>query len=138
LLERLETRARSLGLDGTEFTGHVPAGDVGGLLAGARFVVVPSLWEEVAGLAAIEAMAAGRPLLVADSGGLPELVRGGEGLSFPAGDARALADGIERLFADTELCVAAGERGLARARLEFSPESHLEGLEAAYRRVVEA
>jgi glycosyltransferase involved in cell wall biosynthesis len=137
LLERLEARARALGLDATRFMGHVSSEEVGRLLAGARFVVVPSLWEEVAGLAAIEAMAAGRPLLVADSGGLPELVRGGEGLSFPAGDTRALADGIERLFADTELCVAAGERGLARARAEFSPESHLEGLEAAYRRVLD-
>jgi glycosyltransferase involved in cell wall biosynthesis len=138
LLERLEARAHDLGLVGTEFTGHVSSEDVGGLLAGARFVVVPSLWEEVAGLAALEAMAAGRALLVADSGGLPELVRGGEGLSFPAGDAQALADGITRLLADAELCVAAGERGLARARAEFSPERHLEGLESAYRRVLGA
>ena len=138
LLERLEARAHAIGLVGTEFTGHVSSDDVGGLLAGARFVVVPSLWEEVAGLAALEAMAAGRALLVADSGGLPELVRDGEGLSFPAGDAQALADGITRLLGDAELCAAAGERGLARARSEFSPERHLEGLESAYRRVLGA
>jgi glycosyltransferase involved in cell wall biosynthesis len=136
LLEELRARAGRLGLAGVEFTGHVPSEEVGGLLAGARFVVVPSVWEEVAGLAAIEAMAAGRPLLVADSGGLPELVRGGEGLSFPPGDARALANGIADLVADDALCAAVGARGLARARAEFSPERHLEGLEAAYRKVV--
>lgn len=135
LLDGLRARAGTLGLARTQFTGHVPSEEVAGLLAGARFVVVPSVWEEVAGLAAIEAMAAGRPLLVADSGGLPELVRDGEGLCFPPGDVTALADGIGNLVADSALCVAAGERGVARARAEFSPERHLEGLEAAYGRV---
>ena len=137
LLEALRARAEGLRLAAVEFTGHVPSEEVAGLLAGARFVVVPSVWEEVAGLAAIEAMAAGRPLLVADSGGLPELVRAGEGLSFPPGDAQALADGIVKLVGDSELCAAAGERGLDRARAEFSPERHLEGLEAAYHKVLD-
>jgi glycosyltransferase involved in cell wall biosynthesis len=43
-------------------------------LMSARVVVVPSLWQEPAGLAALEAMSAGTPLIVYDTGGLAEYV----------------------------------------------------------------
>jgi glycosyltransferase involved in cell wall biosynthesis len=58
----------------------------------ADVVVVPSLWAENAPLVALEARAAGRPVIASNIGGLPELVEDGtDGLLFPPGDADALA-----------------------------------------------
>src|SRR6202051_5059582 len=54
-------------------------------------VVMPSTWEEPAGLAAIEQMMRGRLVIVADIGGLAEVV-GDAGLKFAPGNAVSLAD----------------------------------------------
>jgi glycosyltransferase involved in cell wall biosynthesis len=136
IADDLRASARALGLRRTEFTGHVESSAVPPLLAGARFVALPSRWEEVAGLSALEAMAAGRPLVVADSGGLPELVAGGAGVAYEPSDVDALARHMARFIEDDAACRAAGERGLAFVGAEFSPERHLERLEAAYARVL--
>lgn len=128
--------ARELGLERTEFVGQVPSEQVPALLREARFLALPSLWDENAPLAALEAMAAGRPLLVTEKGGLPELVANGEGLVCEAGDAHDLADKISTLMADAALCEATGRRALARSREEFTPAAHLRRLESAYERVL--
>jgi glycogen synthase len=66
--------------------------------------VVPSLYEPF-GLVALEAMASGCPCIVADTGGLREVVPAGErvGLRFNGGDAEHLGVMIERLLVDVEL-----------------------------------
>ena len=56
------------------FTGYVPNEDVYRYSKSADLQVVPSLWEEAAGLVGVEAMAAGLPLLVTRSGGIQEYV----------------------------------------------------------------
>jgi glycosyltransferase involved in cell wall biosynthesis len=58
----------------------------------ADVLVVPSLWAENAPLVALEARAAGCPVIASDIGGLPELIEDGrDGLLFPPGDSDALA-----------------------------------------------
>ena len=128
--------ARDLGLERTRFVGQVPADTVASHLAGARWVTFASVWDENAPIAALEAMALGRPLLVTRTGGLPELVRNGEGLDCAPGDADGMAEAIGRLVDDEGLCAAAGARARARAEAEFVPDHHLERLDAAYRKVV--
>ncbi|MGH2772190.1 MAG: glycosyltransferase, partial [Actinomycetota bacterium] len=96
----LERRARDLGLRRTTFLGRVPPERVGWLMAAAGWVVLPSLWEENAPLVAGEAMSLGRPLVVSDKGGLPELVRSGGGLVFRAGDQADLAAKLLLLMND--------------------------------------
>ncbi len=70
----------------------------------ADLCVVPSLYEPF-GLVALEAMASGCPCIVADTGGLREVVPVGErvGLRFNGGDAAHLGVMIERLLVDEEL-----------------------------------
>jgi glycosyltransferase involved in cell wall biosynthesis len=128
----LERLAQQLGLERTEFLGRVPFDEVSALLRGCRYLALPSVWDENAPIAALEAMAVGRPLVVTNTGGLPELVRHGEGLLSEPGDDGAMADNIRRLADDLDLCEEAGARARARALAEFSPERHLERLEAAY------
>jgi glycogen(starch) synthase len=70
----------------------------------ADLCVVPSLYEPF-GLVALEAMASGCPTIVADTGGLREVVPGGRrvGLRFRARDSHALARLAEELLADDAL-----------------------------------
>lgn len=132
VLDDLKAMARALGLERTEFRGQLEPSEVAPLLRAARFVALPSTWDENAPLAALEAMAAGRPLLVSRTGGLPELIAGGEGLMFEPGDVAAMSRHITALMDDDELCRALGGRGLARIASEFTPETHLSKLEQAY------
>jgi glycogen synthase len=69
----------------------------------AACVVIPSLYEPF-GVVALEALAGGAPLIVADTGGLAELVGGtGSALLFEPGNAEQLADRIEQLLGDPDL-----------------------------------
>jgi len=64
---------------------------------------VPSIYEPF-GLVALEAMASGCPCIVADTGGLREVVPNADvGLRFRSRDPRALADMIERVLTDDAL-----------------------------------
>ena len=78
-------------------------------------------------LAAVEAMAAGIPVVASAVGGIPELV-GDEGALVPPGDPIELAAAALARFGDAE----AGERGLRRARELCSPEAVAARLAAAY------
>ena len=69
--------------------------DVPDILEQSDVAVLSSHWEGF-GLAAVEAMAAGRPLVATDVGGLHDVVSGA-GILFPHGDDKALAEKIRHL-----------------------------------------
>jgi glycogen synthase len=70
----------------------------------ADLTVVPSIYEPF-GLVALEAMASGCPCLVADTGGLREVVPNGDvGLRFRSRDPESLGQMAERLLTDKSLC----------------------------------
>ena len=86
--------------------------DVARCLAAADVAVLPSLHEGL-GVAALEAMAAGRPVVASRVGGLAEVVVDGEtGRLVPAGDAAALGAALDELAAPpAESTGASGTRG---------------------------
>lgn len=84
--------------------------------ASADMVVMPSRYESF-GLAALEAMACGTPVVASDVGGLSFIVRDGEtGFLVPEGDEQALAECILSLLRDRELRNRMGERAVAVAQ----------------------
>jgi glycogen(starch) synthase len=100
----LRQQARELGLDdhGT-FLGWIGDDVLHSLYRIADLTVVPSIYEPF-GLVALEAMASGCPCLVADTGGLREVVPNEEvGLHFRSRDPRSLGDMAERLLTDGDL-----------------------------------
>jgi glycogen(starch) synthase len=101
----LEEQARRLGLTrhGT-FLGWIGDDVLHSLYRIADLCVIPSIYEPF-GLVALEAMASGCPCIVADTGGLREVVPVGErvGLRFNGGDAEHLGVMIERLLVDAPL-----------------------------------
>lgn len=98
--------------------------------------VLPSLWEGLP-LAALEAMAAGLPVIASDSGGTREAVADGEtGVLFPVGDAPALAAALRRLAGDAALRARLGVAGRERWRERFMAQPMVAATAALYERVV--
>lgn len=118
-----------------EFLGKLDARQMADARLGAAFALLPSTWREVLPFAALEAQAAGLPLIVSGRGGLPELTDAD--LVFPAGDADALAELMARLHRDPETREKAGSRALSRARDRFSEEVFGPRLAAVYDRAIE-
>ena len=118
-LHALRARARALGVaDRVAFTGFVA--DAPGVMRALDVVVHASIRPEPFGLVIAEAMAAGRAVVAADAGGARELVAdGATALTFPAGDAGALAACLERLVADPALRARLGRAAAADAALRF-------------------
>lgn len=117
-------------------TGELRGGSYDEFLDGARILAVPSVCFESFGLAAVEAMARGVPVIVSRIGALAELVQDGEnGLLVPPGDEKALAAALRRLWSDPGLCRRLSAAGRETAR-RFSPEAYLDRLIEAYRRVL--
>jgi glycosyltransferase involved in cell wall biosynthesis len=108
------------------FTGRVDAAELARLRAGAALALVPSRYAEILPLAALEAMAAGLPVVASRAGGLAEIVPA-PGL-HPPGDVAAMAERIGALYGDA----AAGEVVLAVARERTAPAVIGAALRAVY------
>jgi glycosyltransferase involved in cell wall biosynthesis len=104
-----------------------PFTSITGFLTGEAFVralrdisvvVMPSTWEETAGLAAIEQMMRGRLVIAADIGGLTEIL-GDTGLKFVPGNAASLADCLRTVIKNPALIGSFGEKARSRALQMF-------------------
>lgn len=103
LRSSLEAQSRDQGLaDATRFEGFVPHGEIGSWLRAADALVLPSRSEGLPH-AALEAMAAGVPVVASAVGGLPDVIRNGEnGWLVPSEDPTALAAALRAVTADRE------------------------------------
>ena len=98
-----------------------PVQDIAGLLASCHIACQPSSYREGLPKSALEAMAAGKPLVATDIPGCREAVVDGEtGLLVPPRDAPALAAALERLINDPTLRVSMGAAGRMRVEENFS------------------
>lgn len=112
--------------------------DIPRLLGAADVLVLPSLHEGL-GVAALEAMAAGCPVVASRTGGLTEAVADGEtGWLVEPGDVQALADAVEAAVRDPARRVRFGRAGRERVAQKFSMERMAMGNERLYRTVLEA
>ena len=120
-----------------EFVGKLSREELPTFLGGARMLVVPSVWYEVFGLVAAEAMARRVPVVASRIGGLSEVVEhGATGLCVEPGDAAALAAAMVELWDDPIRARAMGDAGRLRVQREFSAAVYYERLTAAYRSVI--
>jgi N-acetyl-alpha-D-glucosaminyl L-malate synthase BshA len=128
-----EVAARGLGAD-VEFLGE--GVDLPAVLADADLFLLPSETESF-GLAALEAMACGVPVIASAVGGLPEVIPEGEvGFLCPLGDVAAMAAAARRLFDDAPLHrrLSLAARRLAETRYRVEPA--VDRYVAVYRRVL--
>ena len=127
---REQLRRASGGLDHIRFLGAVHPARLRSLYAGAVALLIPSLWYEVFGLVALEAFAQRTPVIVSDSGALPELVEQSGG-GYVYGSQEELLDALEQLSSEPELRRSLGERGHEAWQRLWSEQRHLEGYFAA-------
>ena len=116
------------------FTGFRP--DVPALMRLCDVVLHTSTEPEPFGLTVVEAMASGRPIVAANSGGpLETVVPGVTGELVDPTDTAALADAITRFLTDRELTARVGRAAAEHAHRAFSPAVHAERVERVYARL---
>jgi glycosyltransferase involved in cell wall biosynthesis len=120
-----------IGLDSrVTFSGFQP--DVWPCLAAADIVVVPALSDESFGNTAVEAILAGRPVVLSSAGGLVEAARGYEAArSVAPGDATAIAAAIEDIVDSWSEVRCAAVRDAEVAAERHSPERYRQRLTVA-------
>lgn len=131
LRAQLEAEVERLHLcDEVRFLGFIT--DTARFLAGVDIFAMPSLFEGL-GVAALEAMAAGRPVVATRVGGLTESVLDGvTGVLVPPRDGAALAAAIAKLVRAPSVAATMGRQGRERARQNFSLENMARQNESYY------
>jgi glycosyltransferase involved in cell wall biosynthesis len=129
-----EVLRRGLGSQVT-FTGFLTGESLLRATADLTAMVMPSIMEETAGLAAIEQMMRGRLVIASDIGGLGEVV-GEAGLKFAAGDAKSLAACMEKLLLSPEIAIELGDRARRYSLNRFRAERMLDDHLALYQEVL--
>lgn len=135
--ERAEQRAYEQGLARhCFFLGYQE--DVAPWYAVADAVVLTSA-NEGTPVTIIEALAAGRPVVATDVGGVRDVVRDGvDGYLVPVGDADAMAARLAEIAADPGLAARLGETGRARVRERYAVSRLVEDVDLLYRSLLEA
>lgn len=120
------------GVENIEFLGHLDSKGVAETLRNAMASVMPSECYENNPLGVIESLCLGTPVIGANIGGIPELLRNGDGIcrgmTFPSGDVEALTN----IFCNFEADKYDREKIATEARKVFSQETHLNKLMEIY------
>jgi len=130
---QIHAQCSSLGLeDVVEFAGF--RSDITNVIAGLDIVVHASVTGEPFGQVIVEGMAASKPVVATNGGGVPEIVVHNEtGLLVEMGDAAGMADAICALLTDPATAKQMGVRGLERVQKHFTIERAARAVESVYR-----
>lgn len=95
----------------------------------AMVLVMPSLWPEPFGLAGVEALSQGTPVVAFASGGIPEWLQDSAGgIVVPPGDWTGLVEAVNRICEDKKLRQDLGNAGRLYVETSLTLERHVEGL----------
>ena len=115
-------------------TGFLRGAKLNSALNGSEAVVMPSMWEETAGLSAIEQMMRGKLVIASAIGGLQEVL-GNSGMTFPAGDVSALADCMREVLQNPQFAQQLGANARTRSLKLFRRQRMIEDHANLYRRL---
>jgi glycosyltransferase involved in cell wall biosynthesis len=137
-VDKLHRQSEALGLNGSiEWLGFRQ--DVPQTVAKMDMLAHASVSGEPFGQVIIEGMAAGKPVVATDGGGVPEIVNQGEtGYLVPMGNPDALASAISSCFKDPRCAAAMGKAGRKRAIEHFSIEATTRRVEEVYVQMLSA
>ncbi len=119
---------------------NVPFEELPFYYAGSDIVIAPTLGDRACGsLAAIEAMATGKPVIASKVGGIPEIVIDKEtGLLIPPQEPAALSEAILNLIKDEALAQTMGKRGRQRVEKFFDENKIGQKIEQLFSQLAEA
>ena len=133
--QEAELRKLTTDLDAdVAFLGYKSGAELHASIHACRAVVLPSTWYENAPLTVLESYALGRPVIGADIGGIPEMIRHREtGLIVKSGDVDELASALNELAAMPTSSVASmGRTGRRWAEADFSPTRYVNAMSELY------
>jgi|Deesub1362A_J573_1020465.scaffolds.fasta_scaffold00364_23 hypothetical protein len=133
----VNTLIRELGLENDVLIKFFPWDEIADVYRVADLAVYPSIFEEPFGLAMLEAMASGTPIVVTRSGGMPEVIEDGfSGFVVPPRDHRALAERSLFILENPDEAARLAANGLRRVRERFASAIMVENTLDFYRRTV--
>jgi glycosyltransferase involved in cell wall biosynthesis len=134
-LEPCREQAKALGLgENVAFCGYVQ--NVRPYLEAMDVFVFPSL-KEAMGIALVEAMAAGLPVVATNVGGIPEVVTPTTGLLVPPERPVRIAEEVAKLAGDESLRAAMGRAGAERVRKYFTAQAMAANTEKVYQALLQ-
>lgn len=121
MIDDLRAQVEHMGIGNkVYFTGYLNAKQVQKMYKCADVAVFPSTYEPF-GIVALEAMLAGVPTVVSDTGGLNEIIEHGvTGMKSYTGNANSIADSILTLLYDQQLCSIVSKNAKAKVKQEYN------------------
>ncbi len=133
----LENMVKKLGIENdTIFTGYIDHNNVQDYHNMLDIYVAMSL-EESFGVAVLEASACGKPVIVSNVGGLPEVVENGKtGFIVEKGNSEALAEALSKLIREPELAVIMGNEGRNKVIKEYDWKESVNKMISIYNTII--
>ena len=123
--------------DNIKLLGYLKQDDVKKYIKNARFIVVPSIWCENCPYSILETQAIGKPVIGADIGGIPELVKDKEnGLIYKYDSIDELETKMKLLFENQELAEQYGKKAKEYAEKFYSTETYYDKIIKIYEKVL--
>ncbi len=124
---------RSRQVSRIELMGRRASDEVAALMAGARFLIAPSVWYEPFGMTVIEAYSCGLPVIASRIGALAEIVQDGvTGLHFNPGDAADLAAKVEWAWNHPDAMAVMGRAARREYEAKYTAETNYQMLMRIY------
>ncbi len=138
LVDYLVGRLKENGFQNVEYLGVKSHDECMEYLMKARFLVLPSQCFEGSPMVLLEAMSAGKPVVVSNIGVLPAMVMHGvNGYVFVPGASNELSERMKRLYADPDGAREMGKKGRALFEEKYTREVNYGMLMEAYRKAIE-
>lgn len=131
--EKYEKQVEDLAIkENVQFVGKVPNEEVPNYLNEMDIFVVPSAEYESFGVAAVEAMSCGLPVIVSDVDGLKEVVSEECGIITKRKDINALSSALLKLLADSNKRYVMGQAGIRRVKQLYDWEKNVDEMYSVY------
>lgn len=121
-----------------EFCGFLQGDDLDMFRQRMRIAAMPSIWYETFGLVLAEAASYGKPVIVSRLGAMAEIVEDGKtGLHFEPGNSEDLAQKIQYLWDNPDICKEIGHAGRAKVLREYSSKKYYQRLMNVYNKALD-
>lgn len=130
----MEAYCKERGMDNVKFLGWKSGEELKELIRKSLFTIMPSEWYENYPLSLLESLAMGKPVVVSNIGGMPEMIVDGvDGLICKPGDPEDIAEKIDHLFANRHRLPEMGRAAREKMEREYTPERYYGRVMKLYR-----
>lgn len=135
--DKFKKLAQRINIHNIEFLGYRPHIECMNILAGARFLIMPSIWYETFGLTIVEAFSHYKPVIASNLGAMADIISDGmTGLLFKPKDFEELSKKARWLWNNHEECLRMGQNARKEYEAKYTPKKNYEMLMGIYTKVL--